>query len=176
MADFNISIEKTLKYEGGYVNNPKDPGGETYLGWARVYHPNDPVWSLIDKAKAIPNFPNNLDSDPAIRDAIKNSYKAEYWDTVQGDSINSQPIADSIFDYAVNAGVSTSVALTQMALDIPSDGKMGASTLASLNNAVSETFLMSFSLAKVARYIGIVKSRPSSQQFFYGWVKRALNL
>jgi lysozyme family protein len=176
MADFNTSIEKTLINEGGYVNNPKDPGGETYLGWSRVNHPTDPVWLLIDKAKAIPNFPNNLDSDPSIREAIKNSYKAEYWNTILGDSINSQPIADSIFDYAVNAGVSASVALVQTALDLSRDGKMGDSTITSLNNAVPETFLMAFSLAKIVQYVGIVKRKPASQQFFYGWVKRTLNL
>jgi len=176
MADYNSSIEKTLINEGGYANNPNDPGGETYLGWSRVYHPTDPVWLLIDKAKAIPNFPNNLDSDPAIREAIKNSYKAEYWDKIQGDTMISQPVADSIFDFAVNAGVSTSVALAQMALNIPSDGKMGDATMAGINNAVPESFLMAFSLAKIVRYVGIVKKKPTSQQFFYGWVKRTLNL
>jgi len=176
MADFNISIEKTLKYEGGYSNNPKDPGGETYLGWSRANHPNDPVWLMIDKAKAIPNFPNHLDSDPSIREAIKNSYRLEYWNKMQGDSIGNQLVADSMFDYAVNAGVSTSVALAQLVLDIASDGIMGEQTLQSINNAVPETFLGTFALAKIVRYVGIVKQRPTSQQFFYGWVKRSLNL
>src|ERR1035437_9401902 len=176
MADFTISIAKTLQYEGGYSNNPNDPGGETYLGWSRANHPNDPVWLMIDKAKAIPNFPMNLNNDPAIKAAIVQSYKSDYWDKMQGDSITNQAIADSLFDYAVNAGVSTSVAMAQLALDIPSDGIFGSQTLQTINSANAETFLAAFSLAKIVRYVGIVKSRPTSQQFFYGWVKRTLNL
>ena len=49
MARFDEAIKKILDHEGGYVNNPKDKGGETYMGISRKAHPKSKVWSIIDK-------------------------------------------------------------------------------------------------------------------------------
>ena len=51
MADFNLSIPKILKHEGGYVDNPNDIGKETYGGISRKYNPNWEGWKFIDDWK-----------------------------------------------------------------------------------------------------------------------------
>ena len=43
-----------MEYEGGYVNHPNDPGGETYKGISRRAHPNWKGWQLIDQKKPVP--------------------------------------------------------------------------------------------------------------------------
>ena len=49
MADFNIAFNKVVFHEGGYVNDPEDRGGETYMGISRRAHPSSNIWYHIDK-------------------------------------------------------------------------------------------------------------------------------
>jgi len=51
MADFNQALQMVLQNEGGYVNDPNDPGGETYKGIARKMNSNWIGWQLIDLQK-----------------------------------------------------------------------------------------------------------------------------
>ena len=100
MADFNISVKDTLVHEGininmGYVNDPTDRGGETIAGIARKFHPNDPIWTLVDNAKK-GNFPQNLKDIPNILDGIKAFYKSNYWDKVCGDGVEVKVLSISI--------------------------------------------------------------------------------
>ena len=62
MADFKKALTETLRHEGGYVNDPKDPGGETYKGISRKNHPDWEGWNIIDEKKILSSFPINLDS------------------------------------------------------------------------------------------------------------------
>ena len=48
MANFNEEFKKVILVEGGYVNDPDDAGGETYLGISRRYNPNSKIWNIID--------------------------------------------------------------------------------------------------------------------------------
>ena len=48
---YKEAIKKTLKYEGGYVNDKDDRGGETYRGVSRRYHPNWSGWKIVDEYK-----------------------------------------------------------------------------------------------------------------------------
>ena len=57
MAEFDISFQKVLSYEGGYVNDPDDPGGETYKGIARKMNSKWDGWVLVDLLKQKPGFP-----------------------------------------------------------------------------------------------------------------------
>jgi len=56
MADFLTAYEVTMQAEGGYVNDPQDPGGETYKGVARSRNPKWPGWVDIELLKNQKNF------------------------------------------------------------------------------------------------------------------------
>ena len=56
MADFEKAFAKIIKAEGGYVNNPNDKGGETYMGITRKNHSKLKMWKLIDELKNILNI------------------------------------------------------------------------------------------------------------------------
>src|SRR5205823_654200 len=110
-----------------------------------------------------------------LQEKINGFYRVNYWDKVQGDGITNQGIAMSFFDFAVNAGVGTSALLAQVALGIKkTDGVIGADTLNKLNAAEPPIFIQSFKLAKIARYIALVKKDRTYQKFFFGWVRRAI--
>jgi lysozyme family protein len=174
MADFKQALQLVLENEGGYVKDPNDPGGETYKGVARNMNSNWAGWTLIDLQKRQPNFPANLANNADLNSEIEQFYKVNYWDTVKGDDISDQRVANSIFDFGVNAGVGTSTILAQKVTDSDEDGVMSTNSLAAINAMNAEQFLAYFTLAKIARYIKIIKSRPSSQKYFYGWIRRAL--
>ncbi len=174
MADFTKAFQLMIAHEGGYVNDPDDPGGETYKGVARKIFSKWDGWPKIDLLKRQSDFPGNLDRDSEIQDAVSHFYQVNFWDKINGDQITNQVIANSIFDFGVNAGVSTSASLAQMVVGADSDGVIGANTITAINNFDPDHFLAAFTVAKIARYVNIVKKRPTSRKYFYGWVLRAL--
>lgn len=174
MAEFINAFRKTIDREGGYVNDPDDPGGETYKGVARKMHSKWPGWSTIDLLKRQPGFPHSLEKEAELREQIGTFYLDMFWNRIQADDIDQQEVAESIFDFAVNAGVGTSVALAQMIVGAKPDGVMGPETLQKINSFEANHFLAAFTVAKIARYVHIVKKRPTSRKYFYGWVVRAI--
>ncbi len=176
MADFSSAFSATMKAEGGYVNDPKDPGGETYKGVARKFNSKWDGWILVDLAKREHNFPANLDGNVQLQEKIKTFYETNYWDKVRGDDLADQHVAESIFDFAVNAGSVTSAKLAQAAVNAEQDGVIGPATLQKINAEDPRTFLAIFALHKIKRYVRICDQRPDSKKFFYGWVKRTLEV
>jgi len=155
MANFNIAIEKTLNHEGGYVNDTDDAGGETKYGISKRSYPDVDIKNLtIENAKAI--------------------YKSDYWDKIKGDSILSQAVAESIFDFAVNTGVKTAVKLAQKVANVEDDGVVGNETIKAINYIYEDFFLAKYKLSKIERYIAIIEMKKSNAKYLYGWVKRAL--
>lgn len=174
MADFASAFAATMKAEGGYVNDPQDPGGETYKGIARKMNSKWDGWIVIDMAKKEKNFPANLDGNPALQDKIKKFYEINYWDKILGDQITDQHVAASIFDFAVNAGPITSTKLAQITVGAEPDGTLDHDNLDKINKEDPRLFLALFSLHKIARYVHICEKRQESKKFFYGWIKRTL--
>lgn len=174
MADFKQALQQVLEHEGGYVNDPDDRGGETYKGIARNMNSNWIGWTLIDMLKRQSGFPANLSKNAELNSEIEHFYKVGYWDTIKGDDIKEQSVANTIFDFGVNAGVKISAILAQKVVGATEDGVIGNQSVAAINNMPAEQFLAYFTIAKIARYIKIVKGRPTNQKYFYGWVRRAL--
>ena len=174
MADFNNAFQLMIAHEGGYVNDPDDPGGETYKGVARKIYSKWDGWSKIDLLKKQAGFPANLDKDAELQQDIAHFYQITFWDKMKGDQLTNQDVANSIFDFGVNAGMGTSISLAQLVVGADSDGVIGTNSIESINNFNPEHFKAAFTVAKIARYVNIVKKRPTSRKYLYGWVLRAL--
>lgn len=175
MASFSLSLAKTLRNEGGYVNDPDDPGGETYRGVARLIFGKWNGWTIVDQLRKQGGFPLSLDKHEELQRKVDAFYRTSFWDRISGDDILNQQVADSIFDFAVNAGVGTSTVLAQHVAEVEADGVMGEETIRSVNEKDPEYFLAAFTVAKIARYLSIVNKRPTSRKYFYGWVLRTIN-
>lgn len=160
MADFNAAIVKTLAREGGatITEIAGDAGGLTKYGISQRAYPTADIRNLTEQQ-------------------ARDIYKRDYWDRVCGDRINSQPVAEAIFDFAVNAGAVTASKLTQMAIgNTRPDGVMGANTVAQLNAAINrpEDFIASYTLLKITRYAAICNKDKTQTKFLLGWINRAL--
>lgn len=163
MADFLPAFEAMIKNEGGYVLHdvPGDRGGMTYAGIARNMNPQWPGWTLIDAKQDVPA--------PLVRDF----YKANYWNPVKGDQLTSQVIAQTIFDFHVNAGA-VARKLAQLVVGATPDGSFGDKTVAALNAYDEGKFVMAYALAKIARYRDIVNRDRTQGKFLLGWINRTL--
>jgi lysozyme family protein len=181
MAKFDAAFELVLIHEGGYVNDPDDPGGETYKGIARKMNPDWIGWDIIDLLKTKAGFPDSLSEkheveiNTQLQYEVKSFYHSNFWMKISGDKINNQLVAESIFDFAVNGGTGVSIALAQGVLGIKSDGVCGPKTCEAINLFNPQHFLAAYAIAKITRYISICTKRPASKKYFFGWVIRALN-
>jgi lysozyme family protein len=166
MADFKPIFKQMLLNEGGYklheVKN--DRGGRTYAGISEKYHPDWPGWELINQGIF----------DQRLHELVHLFYTEKYWDLVKGHHIKSQEIAESLFDFAVNAGVKTAIRLAQVVVGATPDGIIGQQTIAALNKCPPPIFISNFALSKIARYVSIVDNDPTQLGFLRGWLHRTL--
>jgi lysozyme family protein len=150
---FEHAITITLQHEGGYVNDPADPGGETRYGISKRAFPKVDIANLtINKAKAI--------------------YKAFYWE--RGPHLIKHPsLAAKYFDLCVNAGVSRASKWLQEASNLfgaalAIDGVVGPVTAEYINRYPHpEALLCALKGLAFNHYVNINKPR-----FLAGWLNR----
>lgn len=125
MAQFDEEFDKVILAEGGYVNDPDDAGGETYLGISRKNNPKWVGWEVIDaeKKKGLKNITARLKKNTALTNSTKLLYKQNYWDVLELDDIPSQSIAHELFDTCVNCGKATAIRIAQQVLMMTVTGK-----------------------------------------------------
>ncbi len=159
MAEFDLAIDKTLRHEGGdtFTNDTLDRGGATKYGISQKAYPDLDIRNLSeDQAKAI--------------------YRQDYWDKVRGDDIQSQIMAETIFDVSVNMGIAGGSKLAQKTLEIePADGIIGPQSLAVINATDENLFIARFALAKIQRYTEICRADSSQKKYLLGWLNRTLS-
>ena len=135
MANFKESFDKVILAEGGYVNDPDDAGGETYLGISRVNHPYSKMWDIIDSIKkdyGTKNINSRLKQDAKLIKEAEHIYKSKYWDVLYLDEVPSQRIAHQLFDDAVNRGVGSAIRVAEHVMGMTPTGKFSDALLTNL--------------------------------------------
>lgn len=139
MANFKKEFDKIILTEGGYVNDPDDSGGETYLGISRKYHPYSPIWPVIDEYKDRffgREITKNLKKNNKVTKLVSDIYKYEYWDIFDLDNVPNQKIAHQIFDDAVNRGIKSAIILAEQIMGMTPTGKITDALLYNLKRYV----------------------------------------
>jgi lysozyme family protein len=172
MANFKEAYEKyILPNEGGYGWLSGDSGGETYAGIARNYNPNWDGWAIIDLEKQSKNGGNPLPNNtkiPSVMDKVFLYYN-NLWDKNYMGIINSQNIANTLFDMLVNAG-GNGVKLIQRIINTTPDGVMGPNTVSAINRYPDQVKLYnSYNDARREYYNNLALKYP---QFIKGWLNR----
>lgn len=189
MAYFLTALDYLGKDEGGYVNNPHDSGGETYKGIARKKNPTWCGWPMIDQKKQdmAADFPACLETDDILQAAVQVFYRQLYWNAVEGDLINSQDVANKLFDSAVLVSVKRAVLLLQHAYNnvfgpggapagvhLDEDGMMGPKTVAAVNWLTNPDKLLWFYRRALKAFLdGVANENPDDEIFRHGWELRA---
>ena len=122
------ALKQVLKYEGGYVDHPKDPGGPTNKGVTQA------VYDDWRKSQNLPAQSVRSISDSEVA-AI---YKDLYWDRISGDLLPSG-VDFAVFDYAVNSGVSRAAKTLQGVVGVAQDGQIGPQTIQATKTYIAMT-------------------------------------
>lgn len=176
MAKFEIAEAITGRNEGGYANNPADRGGETYAGIARKFWPNWSGWKRIDeikktKGKTASIINSNAKADTLLQKNISEFYKDNFWDVNNLDKFNDQQVANSVYDFGVNAGVKKAAKTLQQVLQIMDDGVIGNKTLSAVNSAAPDMVHFNYNY-KRKQYYNTLAQNPTQHQFLRSWLSR----
>jgi len=136
MADFDTAFNRTEKFEGKdiWTNTPGDSGKETWSGISRKANPNWSGWKILDQIKNKKNGQNI--NTVELQKCKKELYKNNYWNTVWGDKIVRQEIANDMYDTAVNMGTGRSIILSERQFKMKETGKMSVELLNKLNSVI----------------------------------------
>lgn len=159
-SSFDRQIGATLEFEGGYVNDPDDPGGETNLGISKRSYPD------LNIAK--------LTRNQAVAIYLRDYFKVPGFDKLP-DSIGGK-----VFDLGVNMGPRTAVKLLQRAINHGSgtlavvvDGKLGPLTLRACDLVPGEALLARLRIEATHHYQEIAAANPVMRKYLRGWLRRA---
>lgn len=167
---FHRALEKVLKHEGGYSNNPADSGGETFKGISRVWYPKWGGWAIVDSY----DDKDLLVDDSYLQGLVEDFYYTFYWYKLKCDQIEDEFVAMMVFNFAVNLGKRQVVKKIQRILGTKPDGIIGQKTLGALNATDGKCFTHHFLLEIVEFYTQVAK-KGSNHLFFKGWINRAMS-
>lgn len=142
-------VSRTLNIEAGYVNDPKDPGGETKYGISKRAYPNLDIL--------------NLNLTQAI-----NIYFSDYWMKVGLNNLHPA-LASQVFDHGVNHGAESSVKMLQGILHVAPDGNVGPMTAAAASRVHFTCLIFSFLSARIKFYTNDIAQWADDGR---GWTNR----
>ena len=150
--NFDECLKMLLHHEGGYVNHPSDPGGETNLGVTKKVYQE---WGGTKDMK-----------DLTVED-VAPIYKKNYWDRCKCDDLESG-VDWVVFDWAVNSGTGRSAKAIQKICGATQDGAIGPKTLALIGKQDTQYVIEEFGKVRQDFY----ESLKTFDTFGKGWTRR----
>jgi hypothetical protein len=157
---FDACMPFIFKAEGGYSDNPADPGGPTNYGITlatlRAYE-GDPNLTAEDVKKLT----------PAV---AKEIYRIAYWNRMQCGALPAG-LDLEVFDFGVNSGPGESVKTLQRLVGVTQDGSVGPITLAAVAQFNVGDLISRFAQARLAFYQSL-----NMPEFEQGWATRVAQI
>ena len=145
---FDTAVAIILRHEGGYVNDARDPGGETNFGICKRSYPDEDIRNLTEaRAKEI--------------------YRRDYWNKCKCDDLPDE-VRLLVFDAAVNQGTGAAVKMLQKAVGTIEDGIIGPNTLAKARSA--KNLAVNYAAERALRYA----SNANVNVYGRGWFRRLI--
>jgi lysozyme family protein len=169
-------IDGVIGAEGGFTNNPNDPGGPT-------------MWGITERVARANGYNGPMGVMP--RQTAKDIYFAQYVQKPGFGAVMqlSGAIAAELVDTGVNMGVAVASLMLQRCLnalngqgayypDIKADGDVGPATITALRAFLAKrgtigegVMLKALNCLQGERYIEIAEKRTASEDFLFGWLR-----
>lgn len=153
---FDEAFTLLLGSEGGYSNNPRDPGGET-------------MWGVTKRVAVANGYTGPMKDFPVS--TAKEIYRFMYWDSVRADDLPAD-VRYAVFDAAVNSGVGQAARWLQRACGTVDDGEVGSKTIYLAHSIPPDTIVRRMLAARL-RFMTDLKAWP---EFSRGWSRRIASL
>lgn len=180
---FAAAIAFVLGHEGGFSDDPVDPGGTTQWGislsWLRRA-------GLLDldhdgRADGDVNGDGVVDAEDVRampRDHAVKLYRLHWWDALGYARITDPVISAKTLDLSVNMGAAGAHRCLQRALraawfPVDDDGRLGPATLSAVNAADPRSLMPAFKSEAAGYYRSLIAARPAFSKFEKGWLNRA---
>lgn len=147
--NFETAIERCLNHEGGYVNNPADPGGETQWGISKRSYPQ-------------------IDIKTLTREQAKALYERDFWRPVVAVSVDNSALQYQLLDAAANHGMGNAARMLQRAAGVADDGHVGPRTIAAIKALDPDDLHLLF----MAERFDFWTKLAAGDTFWRGWVRR----
>ena len=154
--NWDKSFEMVLVHEGGYVNDPRDPGGRTNLGVTQR------AWEAYLNRSVTEAEMRGL--TPA---AVKPFYKTMYWDKIKGDQLPNG-VDYAAYDLAVNSGTGRAAKYLQQIAGVTADGVIGPKSIEAIKACDPEQTVQ----ALCDMRLDFLKRLPTFETFGKGWSRR----
>jgi lysozyme family protein len=155
-SNFENVLSLVLRDEGGFSNDPRDPGGMTNLGVTKR------VW------EAFVGHPVDEGAMRALTPAdVGPLYRQNYWNRVHGDDLPAG-VDYAVMDFAVNSGTSRAAKTLQRACGVNDDGAIGQQTLDAVGAADPITLIDAVCDGRLA----FLQTLPTFGTFGNGWTNR----
>lgn len=154
MMNFDIAFERLIGHEGGYVNHPEDPGGETN-------------WGVTLRTAREAGYTGSMRD--LTREQAKEIYRTAYWGRAKAEQYDGA-IAFQVFDAAVNHGIGQAIRFLQRAVGVADDGAVGPVTLAAVRAMPVTDVLVRFNAERLDFYTKL-STWPT---FGKGWARRVV--
>lgn len=159
-GNFHACHAITARWEGGWSDHDRDPGGATMYGV---------TIGTLSKWRGRPV--TKAEVKALSRSEAEQIYKAWYWDTVKGDYLPAG-IDLVIYDYGVNSGPARARKALQKALGVAQDGSIGPVTIAAAREAHPMTVINAVCDGRMAFLRGL----STWDAFGKGWSNRVLDV
>jgi lysozyme family protein len=155
-SNFETALAHVLKSEGGYVNNPQDPGGRTNLGCTQA------VWEAF-----VGHPVSEADMKALTPEDVAPLYKRKYWDKVSGDQLPAG-LDYAVFDAAINSGPGRAAKWLQEVVGVEADGVIGYKTIIALQEMPLARIIALYN----DKRLQFLESLPTFTTFGRGWSNR----
>lgn len=190
---YAAAVDRLLRIEGGFVDDPADHGGATKYGISLRFLAAEGKLDL--DGDRIADFDLDMDGDIDGQDIRKLTrgdarflYNRCFWQRIEAETF-PPPLGEMMFDQAVNGGLRAARKLLQHAINtigrkyryrtiaLKVDGVVGPVTRRRLDSMIERHGVSeiadAYREAVKDRYLGIVRADPSQARFIKGWLRRA---
>lgn len=169
MSRIDECLKFTLKWEGGYVNDPDDPGGATNYGVIQETYDKYRDGKGLEKQSV----------KKISKEEYTEIYRKSYWNAVKADKIPA-PLDLVMFDSGINNGMRTSIKWLQASVGAAADGDWGAKTDKAISEYIEEHGALKLAQQvlnfRESRYRSLVVKNPKLKKFLKGWMNRINDL